>query len=81
MQTEQTKQVTQGTQGTQIPQIRTVSHTLVGGDPAGLALALAVARELHAPAPRAPETATARAPRGTARRSGATARTRRTVRG
>ncbi|WP_328495031.1 hypothetical protein OHS59_21410 [Streptomyces sp. NBC_00414] len=61
-------------------QIKTVSHTLAGADPAGSALALAVAHELHAPAPRAPEMATARAARGTARRSGA-ARARRTVRG
>ncbi|MFS8199205.1 hypothetical protein ACLVWQ_11020 [Streptomyces sp. CWNU-52B] len=61
-------------------QIRTVSHTLAGADPAGLPLALAVAHELHAPTPRAPETATARAPRGTARRGATAARTRRTVR-
>ncbi|MDQ1037169.1 hypothetical protein QFZ75_003585 [Streptomyces sp. V3I8] len=75
--------------------IKNVSHTLVsagpgspGGsagpsDPAGFALALAVAYELHAPAPRAPELAAARAPRGTARRSSAAARTRtrRTARG
>ncbi|MEW2572932.1 hypothetical protein [Streptomyces sp. NPDC047070] len=68
-------------QSKQVTQIKTVSHTLVGGDPSGLALALAVAHELHAPAPRAPEMATARAPRTAARRSGAAARTRRTVRG
>ncbi|MFL1901532.1 hypothetical protein [Streptomyces tauricus] len=62
-------------------QIKTVSHTLAGADPAGFTLALAVAHELHAPAPRAPEMATARAPRGSARRGGAAARARRTVRG
>ncbi|MFI9171718.1 hypothetical protein [Streptomyces lincolnensis] len=37
--------------------IKQVSHTVAGADPAGLALALAVAHELHAPAPRAPEVA------------------------
>ncbi|MFE7075315.1 hypothetical protein ACFU96_35005 [Streptomyces sp. NPDC057620] len=71
----------QANQISHIGQIKTVPHTLTGGDPSGLALALAVAHELHAPAPRAPEMATARAPRTAARRSGAAARTRRTVRG
>ena len=37
--------------------IRNVSHTVTGADPAGFALALEVAYELHAPAPRAPEVA------------------------
>ncbi|GAA3843371.1 hypothetical protein GCM10022403_089180 [Streptomyces coacervatus] len=35
--------------------IKQVSHTVAGTDPAGYALALAVAYELHAPAARAPE--------------------------
>ncbi|MER5473314.1 hypothetical protein ABZX90_32660 [Streptomyces sp. NPDC002935] len=39
--------------------IKHVAHTAAGGDPAGLGLALAVARELHAPARRAPELAPA----------------------
>ncbi|MBE8478223.1 hypothetical protein [Streptomyces justiciae] len=50
--------------------IKQVSHTAAGTDPAGLALALEVAYELHAPAPvvvRAPEISTAAA-RRTARR-------------
>ncbi|MFE1801982.1 hypothetical protein ACFW9L_38265 [Streptomyces sp. NPDC059517] len=68
-------------QSKQATRIKTVPHTLTGGDPSGIALALAVAHELHAPAPRAPEMATARAPRATARRSSAAARARRTVRG
>ncbi|MBO4258611.1 hypothetical protein [Streptomyces griseorubiginosus] len=37
--------------------IQQVSHTVTGTDPAGLALALEVAYELHAPATRAPEVA------------------------
>ncbi|MEU6353530.1 hypothetical protein ABZ896_30100 [Streptomyces sp. NPDC047072] len=37
--------------------IQQVSHTVAGTDPAGFALALEVAYELHAPAPRAPEVA------------------------
>ncbi|MFF4254014.1 hypothetical protein ACFY1L_22695 [Streptomyces sp. NPDC001663] len=37
--------------------IKQVSHTVAGIDPAGLALALEVAYELHAPAARAPELA------------------------
>ncbi|MFI6338448.1 hypothetical protein [Streptomyces sp. NPDC050535] len=47
--------------------IKQVSHSAVGGDPAGLGLALAVARELHAPVSRAPEVSTvaARRPRRT----------------
>ncbi|MEU9189625.1 hypothetical protein AB0D14_34805 [Streptomyces sp. NPDC048484] len=65
--------------------IKNVSHTLTGtapdthNNPAGFALALAVAHELHAPALRAPEVASAPAPRGAARRTAA-ARTRRTAR-
>jgi len=59
--------------------IRNVSHTLTGADPAAFALALEVAYELHAPAPRAPELAAAAAPRGA--RRGAGARAGRTVRG
>jgi len=37
--------------------IQQVSHTTAGTDPAGLALALEVAYELHAPTTRAPEVA------------------------
>ena len=37
--------------------IQQVSHSVAGTDPAGLALALAVAYELHAPTTRAPEVA------------------------
>ncbi|MFI5686853.1 hypothetical protein [Streptomyces sp. NPDC051636] len=39
--------------------IKQVPHTVAGTDPAGIALALAVAYDLHAPvpAPRAPEVA------------------------
>ena len=59
--------------------IKNVSHTAAGSDPAGFALALEVAYELHAPSPRAPEVVSAAVPRG-ARRSAA-ARTRRTLRG
>ncbi|CAM5740736.1 hypothetical protein STAFG_5901 [Streptomyces afghaniensis 772] len=40
--------------------IQQVPHTVPGADPAGFALALAVAYALHAPAARAPEVATAR---------------------
>ncbi|MFI8537188.1 hypothetical protein ACIGMX_43985 [Streptomyces aquilus] len=50
--------------------IKQVSHTVAATDPAGLALALEVAYELHAPtapAVRAPEISTAAA-RRTARR-------------
>ncbi|MFI0512378.1 hypothetical protein ACH3Y9_20040 [Streptomyces sp. WSLK1-5] len=58
--------------------IEQVSHTAAGTDPAGFALALEVAYALHAPAPRAPEVASA-AP---ARRKATAARARRrTVRG
>ncbi|MEU0435896.1 hypothetical protein [Streptomyces sp. NPDC006290] len=39
--------------------IKRVPHTAAVGDPAGLGLALAVARELHTPARRAPELAPA----------------------
>ncbi|MFF7599361.1 hypothetical protein [Streptomyces mirabilis] len=35
--------------------ITRVSHSFEGTDPAGLDLALSVARELHRPVPRAPE--------------------------
>ncbi|GAX57005.1 hypothetical protein [Streptomyces olivochromogenes] len=35
--------------------ITRVSHDIEGTDPAGLDLALSVARELHRPVPRAPE--------------------------
>jgi adenine/guanine phosphoribosyltransferase-like PRPP-binding protein len=41
--------------------VKQVSHTVAGADPAGLALALAVAHELHAPVKRAPEVAPAAA--------------------
>jgi hypothetical protein len=37
--------------------IKQVSHTVAGTDPAGFALALDVAYELHAPTVRAPEVA------------------------
>ncbi|MFF0023577.1 hypothetical protein ACFYQQ_23875 [Streptomyces sp. NPDC005496] len=40
---------------------RQVVHSAAGGDPAGLGLALAVARELHPPLARAPEVAPAAA--------------------
>ncbi|MEV6528376.1 hypothetical protein AB0M86_02085 [Streptomyces sp. NPDC051639] len=40
-----------------ISRISPVAHSREGGDPAGLDLALAVARELHLPVPRAPEVA------------------------
>ncbi|MEU0248692.1 hypothetical protein ABZ192_31115 [Streptomyces sp. NPDC006235] len=65
--------------------IQQVPHTVPGTDPAGFALALAVAHELHAPAAsatRAPEVATAKArpARKAAARRAAAAR-RRTVRG
>jgi len=49
-------------------------------DPAGFVVALAAARALHAPAPRAPEVSCATAPRDAARQSSAP-RTRRTARG
>ncbi|MET9911239.1 hypothetical protein ABZZ74_31345 [Streptomyces sp. NPDC006476] len=39
--------------------IQQVSHTVAGTDPAGIALALEVAYELHAPTTRAPEVAVA----------------------
>ncbi|MFF7789581.1 hypothetical protein [Streptomyces sp. NPDC007991] len=57
--------------------IQQVPHTLPGTDPAGFALALAVAYALHAPTARAPEVATAKA--RPARRAAAARR--RTVRG
>ncbi|MFJ8596084.1 hypothetical protein [Streptomyces sp. NPDC093598] len=57
--------------------IQRIAHAEPGGDPAGVALALAVAYELHAPAGRAPEVATK-----AARRAGRAATAgRRTVRG
>ena len=55
--------------------IKQVSHTVAGTDPAGFTLALEVAYELHAPAPRAPEVAVASST--TRRGSTATTRTRR----
>ena len=59
--------------------IKQVPHTVAGIDPAGFALALAVAYELHEPVPRAPEVGLAH---GTGRRATAAARSRRsTVRG
>jgi hypothetical protein len=59
--------------------ITQVSHTVPGADPAGFALALEVAHELHAPVTRAAEVA-APAPRTTTRRTAAArARRRRTV--
>ncbi|PAZ13221.1 hypothetical protein CLM62_25300 [Streptomyces sp. SA15] len=60
--------------------IKQVSHTVTGIDPAGFALALEVAYELHAPAAsaaRAPEVA----PRPAGRRTAAARARRRTVRG
>jgi hypothetical protein len=60
-----------------------VSHTVAGTDPAGFALALEVAYELHPPVTRAPEVAsTAVATTAGARRGVSAARgRRRTVRG
>ncbi|MGQ4381874.1 hypothetical protein ACN6LB_002425 [Streptomyces sp. SAS_270] len=59
--------------------IKSVTHTVVvGSDPAGFGLALAVARELHAPVARAPEVATSAAGARPALRASAR---RRTVRG
>ncbi|MFI6936511.1 hypothetical protein [Streptomyces sp. NPDC050287] len=52
--------------------IKQVSHPVAGTDPAGLALALEVAYELHAPEGRAPEVATAH---GTGRRAATTGTT------
>jgi hypothetical protein len=58
--------------------IKQVSHTVAGTDPAGFALALEVAYELHPPVTRAPEVAsTAVARRGVTAARGR----RRTVRG
>jgi hypothetical protein len=37
--------------------IKQVTHTVADTDPAGITLALEVAYDLHAPAPRAPEVA------------------------
>lgn len=54
--------------------IKQVTHAVAGDDPAGLGLALAVARALHTPVSRAPEVATA-----TARPSRRTPARRRTV--
>ncbi|MGW7265736.1 hypothetical protein [Streptomyces sp. NPDC054842] len=45
---------------TRVP-FRQVAHSAAGGDPAGLGLALAVARRLHPPLTRAPEVAPAAA--------------------
>ncbi|KOU56734.1 hypothetical protein ADK57_41375 [Streptomyces sp. MMG1533] len=59
--------------------IKQVSHTVAGTDPAGFALALEVAYELHAPeTTRAPEVAAAH---GAGRRAVAARSRRRTVRG
>ncbi|GGM20492.1 hypothetical protein GCM10010129_76050 [Streptomyces fumigatiscleroticus] len=58
--------------------IKQVAHEVPGADPAGFALALRVAAELHAPVTRAPELA----PRTAARRAtAARARRRTAVRG
>ncbi|MEU0787634.1 hypothetical protein ABZ341_39605 [Streptomyces sp. NPDC006173] len=54
--------------------IQHVAHPVTGDDPGGLALALAVARALHAPERRAPELAPA-ASRPAARRAPARRRT------
>jgi len=68
--------------------IKQVSHTVADTGPAGLALALGVAYELHEPVPRAPEVAQvaqvaqSALAHGTGRRAKAAARSRRrTVRG
>ncbi|MFJ2832939.1 hypothetical protein ACIPC1_36225 [Streptomyces sp. NPDC087263] len=62
--TTQIKQIKQTTQASAKQlSIKQVSHSVAGDDPAGLGLALAVARELHAPVNRAPEVSTAAAPR------------------
>ncbi|MGW0754939.1 hypothetical protein ACWD1Y_00325 [Streptomyces sp. NPDC002814] len=59
--------------------IKQVSHTVTGADPAGFALAVEVAYELHAPVPRAPEVASSGA---RTRRTASASRTRRrTARG
>ncbi|MEV6169025.1 hypothetical protein AB0L99_12460 [Streptomyces sp. NPDC051954] len=60
--------------------IKQVSHSpsVTAADPAGFALALEIAHELHAPAPRAPEVV---ASSSRARRSASTRTRRRTVRG
>lgn len=63
--------------------IKQVSHPVTGVGAADLALALAVAYELHAPVrqtPRAPEVATAAAAATTAGRRSAARRRRRTAR-
>ena len=59
--------------------IQQVAHAESGADPAGVALALAVAYELHAPMPRAPEVANAKA--RPSRRAAARRRTVRADRG
>ncbi|MEV1083891.1 hypothetical protein AB0I98_37730 [Streptomyces sp. NPDC050211] len=55
--------------------IQQVSHTVTGADPAGFALAVEVAYELHAPVPRAPEVAASGGAR--TRRTASASRTRR----
>jgi hypothetical protein len=54
--------------------IKQVSHAATGADPAGFALAVEVAYELHAPVPRAPEVAASGA---RTRRTASASRTRR----
>ena len=57
--------------------IKQVPHTVAGADPAGFALALAVAYELHAPVPRAPEVAATAVVTTVARRGSGAGRARR----
>ncbi|GGX98819.1 hypothetical protein GCM10010358_60610 [Streptomyces minutiscleroticus] len=63
-----------------VTQVAQIAHTVAGGDPAGLGLALEVARELHPPAGRAPEVAPPALPRSV-RRSAARRRAARPRRG
>ncbi|MEU0412254.1 hypothetical protein ABZ307_31135 [Streptomyces griseorubiginosus] len=57
--------------------IKQVSHTVAGADPAGFALALDVAYELHAPVPRAPEVAATAVATAVSRRGASAGRARR----
>jgi len=61
---DMTTQIRQTTQASaEQLSIRQVSHGVAGDNPAGLDLALAIARALHTPVSRAPEVSTAAAPR------------------
>ncbi|MEU3144607.1 hypothetical protein [Streptomyces sp. NPDC006999] len=80
-----TMQSMQTTQTMQTRQIKQVTHRTPGAGPAGLALALEVAGELHTPVRRAPEIAPAvvpeAAPAAVRRRSADGRGRRRTVHG